>query len=274
MTTTRGPRRFVEFLMTLKVVSWLMRAASAAFLGLAFWLGLRESALGMAVAAAVAGTLGLLSIPSYVTGLMNRISVLKIAGMEAHLTQKVEEADALISRLNRVLNALAMPTYTMMARFGRWGTGIPPEARRQMISELDASLSLAGVPANQIKIAKDDIFRFDMLDIVFKAIEKMDPLLVEFAENVRKQANNVPGPMTIEKGEELARISKAASDIDELRSKLSSRLLAEHYSSFPKRIAPEIEKVSALRPDQKTQLLAMIQPEIMEMRAYLANIGA
>jgi hypothetical protein len=97
-------------------------------------------------------------------------------GVEAELLEKkVQEADAILQRLNGFMQPMSELLFTLVARSGRFGGSVPREDSYRIVNSLKEQLIGAGVPLGQITHSMREWHRinlFDMARPIASGVEK------------------------------------------------------------------------------------------------------
>ena len=239
---------------------------------MALWLGYRESAAGMGIAALISGVLYVLTRPEYVGGLLDRLELLEGWGLKAKLRSTIKEADEAIVRLNKLATTVAGPLYTIMARMGRWGSGIPRAERALMIEQLDGVLRDANVQQEQIDALKETVHHLNMWDLASSAITKLQSRFQQLGNDQMAVVERMTQPIPADDAPKVAAALAAAQARYDLKEKVGTVVGAKPYRSIAERLEGMIVDAALLSPEERRELIDLINPELIELRHYVEHM--
>ncbi len=191
-------------------------------------------------------------------------------GIEAELLgRKIEEADELLSRLRNIAVPLAEMSFSSSVRMGRWDSGIPRWKRHELIQKIEGELQRCGVSPSDIELAKGDVHFFNVIDLTFPIVEKVQRVF-EAKWGPRDVAvGNFPQPVMPERRAEFdALVAERNSALAE-RERLKHVPLMGFGSNVAGEIRSIVENSHLIAGGEKTALFAEIDEELKDLEHYL-----
>jgi len=185
------------------------------------------------------------------------------------LDQKIEESDAVIKRLQNMLVLIAGMLFSLGARMGRLGSGMPRSDRYHLTEEIEKELLANGVPAEKLEIAKSDLHRFNTIDLyylIFKDLRK-------FASEKHQVLRNELGTKLSEKNSpnkilDANKIESKIKSIENLQEKLEALISLREFDSMPVELDKLIDSCLGISDEEKSIIFGRLQEEFSDLRYY------
>ncbi len=240
--------------------------AAAAFVGAA----ITTAVIGHAASATVmVGGLLVCLIFLY----LSRFKRFKGFGVEGEMWEdKMQEAERVIDRLNKLAAATAAPTYRAIASVGRWTSAPDPNELALLVDPLDNALRDAGFSEDRINDIKAPVHIIKMTDLrrerggeeFVKAVEAM---INKRGEPVEKFTQ----PYNSEAQEAMAIQRQQVDELKKLIAAAKVDLGPSTYTLAADNIEKAINENTELTKDERNELTDIAGPMLSEMRQYLTQ---
>lgn len=140
----------------------------------------------------------------------------KAMGVEAKMKQTIDdvtaatkEAERVIERLRAISLPLAEMSFSMLARFGRYGGGtLPRRQRYELMKSIDSELVKLGAKPEQIEEVKQDFHRYNVFDLAHPVLSDLRKVMREVVATTQQLSTQIGQHVEAGSAEEERRVMR------------------------------------------------------------------
>ena len=178
----------------------------------------------------------------------------------------MQEADELISRLRGLAAVVAEPTFTLMARMGRWDSHLSRRECYEMSGRIEAELERSGIPRKDIDRARSELDRTNGLDMARPILQGILRHIAQESDARRQAMHAFPQPIVdLEAHGAAVTAWREAEDAVPAFSRLFS---APSLAALPQTLLDSLAACPVLSEEDRTALRNQYSEEIADLQHY------
>jgi|GEM_PF-1755231 len=187
------------------------------------------------------------------------------------LDQKIEESDAVIKRLQKMLILMASMLFSLSARMGRWGSAMPRSDRYHLTEQIEKEFLANGISNQELENAKADLHRYNMIDLYVPLFKRLRELSNKKGREFAQKVNSISSTKSPEEQIELNSLTNKKEDAEKFVVALENIISIDDFESMPIVFDDLIKTCLFLTKEEKAEILQELKDEISDFKYYASQ---
>ena len=191
-------------------------------------------------------------------------------GIEAEMWAKeMEDAERITTNFKNLSMLVAQPSISTMARMGRWDSGLSRREMYDLVQRFDQMLREAEASDEQILAAKEDYFRYVLLDMAQMLRGPLTTALEEKVEHYKEETKKFGSPITDLEGHRAAADKFRWASAE--KENVLDGLLIENITDGVDTLLSRIKSCQLFTTEESAGLIKSMSAEIDDLRYFKDN---